>query len=363
MKQGTKLKLNQLIAIAISWMLMAVFLTVYDHLVLHTDSSNGSSESYSFGVTLLTNLFTALVASLIGGSFLVFFVNVKYHDKPYGHTFFAVALFFIVVSILISLLLAVVLVPLRTDWALVYPDSLEACMDFLKDTAHIKSALSWSLMLGLTQLALQINSKFGQPNLWDIIHGKYNSPQVEERIFMALDINDSTSIAERLGDEIYHALLKDFFADITLPILENRGNIYQYAGDEVIVAWNYKNGKEDLHCLKCFFAVKRQIRKKKEKYLARYDVVPTFKAGIHCGRVIAGEIGIIKRDITYSGDVLNTTSRILGKCAEFNEELIVSTDVLALLDYEKNYSAVPLGAIKLKGKEHEVFLNALKALQ
>ncbi|MDQ3683293.1 MAG: hypothetical protein M3352_09505 [Bacteroidota bacterium] len=96
---------------------------------------------------------------------------------------------------------------------------------------------------------------------------------------MFLDINSSTSIAEQLGNETYHSLLKDFFSDITLPILENKGNIYQYVGDEVIVAWNYEDGKEDIHCLKCFFDMKLYIHKKKDKYLHRYGLVPLFKAG------------------------------------------------------------------------------------
>lgn len=176
---------------------------------------------------------------------------------------------------------------------------------------------------------------------------------------MFLDINSSTTIAEQLGDETYHALLKDFFADLTAPILENRGNIYQYVGDEVVIAWKYEDGKENLHCLRCFFDMKLQILKKKDKYLVRYGLVPTFKAGIHCGRVIAGEVGIIKRDITYSGDVLNTTSRILNKCGEFKEEFIASEELLTELNIAKDYITRPLGSIKLKGREKEVLLNAL----
>jgi adenylate cyclase len=80
---------------------------------------------------------------------------------------------------------------------------------------------------------------------------------------------------------------------------------------------------------------------------------------MHCGTVIAGEVGIIKRDITYSGDVLNTTSRILNKCGEFKEEVIASSDLLLELHFLKDYVTKPLGAIKLRGKEKEVLLNAL----
>jgi adenylate cyclase len=52
----------------------------------------------------------------------------------------------------------------------------------------------------------------------------------------------SRIIAEQLGDEKYHTLLKDFFADITIPIVENGGNIYQYVGDEVVIAWDIEEG-------------------------------------------------------------------------------------------------------------------------
>jgi adenylate cyclase len=130
-------------------------------------------------------------------------------------------------------------------------------------------------------------------------------------------------------------------------------------GDEVVIAWNYQNGKENMQSIKCFFDMKLRIQQKKDKYLQRYGLVPSFKAGIHCGRVIGGEVGVMKRDLTYSGDVLNTTARILSKCGELNEEIIASADVLSGIPSLKDYITKPLGAIKLKGKEKEVMLNAL----
>ena len=96
----------------------------------------------------------------------------------------------------------------------------------------------------------------------------------------------------------------------------------------------------------------------REKYIKRYGLIPSFKAGIHCGKVVAGEVGIIKRDITYSGDVLNTTSRILTMCKEFNAEILSSAELISKLSL-KNYAAQPLGSIKLRGKEKEVLLSSL----
>lgn len=344
----------------VAWMLMGLLLTVYDLLVLLTDNTLGLSDKYSFGISAARNIGAGFVGALIGGSLLVFYVNVKYQDKPYGYTILIVCISLLLIVAFISVLMGVILVPIRTGKPLTDPVSWAAFQKFLKDSSHIKAAIFWGFVVGNTQLLLQVNSKFGQGDFWNIIMGRYNTPKEEKRIFMFLDLNASTTIAEQLGNEQYHALLKDFFADITAPILENKGNIYQYVGDEVVIAWNYEDGKENLQCIRCFFDMKLHIQKLKGKYMQRYGLVPSFKAGMHCGRVIAGEVGIIKRDITYSGDVLNTTSRILDKCGELNEEVIASSELLSELYSVRNYITRSLGAIKLKGKEKEVLLVALK---
>ena len=352
MKRATQLKLKQLKVIIVAWLIKGFLIDVYDHLVLLSNDAYGLPEQRSFTFSLVLNVGAALTGALLGGSFLVFFVNVRYQDKPYGFTIIAVSISFILIIALIALIIAIILAPALTPGSILDTMSGMASRTF-------KNIIIWSFIVAITQLFLQVNSKFGQESFWNIIRGKYNTPKEEKRIFMFLDLNSSTAIAEQLGDETYHAFLKDFFADITNPILENKGEIYQYVGDEVVIAWNYEDGKKDLHCLKCFFDMKLHIQKRKEKYLRLYGVIPSFKAGIHCGKVIAGEIGIIKRDITYSGDVLNTTSRILNKCGEFNEEIIASAELLSEVSFIKDYITRPLGAIKLKGKEKEVLLNAL----
>ena len=334
-------------------------MALYDYLVIHSIYSSGPSSEYSFAFSLAMNVGSALIGSMLGGSFLIFFVHVKYQDKSYGYTLIAVILSFLFIIFLIMAILGIVTVPLRTGKPLTDPDSLQALKIFFTDTSRIKNVVSWSIVVALTQLVLQINSKFGHGTLGDIVRGKYNTPKEEKRIFMFLDLNSSTTIAERLGDERYHELLKDFFSDITNPILDNNGEIYQYVGDEVIVAWRYEDGIKNNQCVKCFFEIKVHIEKLKEKYLRRYGLVPAFKAGIHCGKVVAGEVGIIKRDITYSGDVLNTTSRILTLCKEFDAEILTSADLIAELKLSKKYEARTLGSIKLRGKEKEVLLSTL----
>lgn len=340
MNRRTQYKLKQLGVIIIAWLIIGFLIAVYDHLVLSTNNSLGPSPDYTFLGSVIRNMFAGLIGALLGGSLLVFYVNVKYQDKSYAYTVLAVIVSFVFIILFINVLFRIFSV---------------------QDTHRLfKNSLSWIVVVSVTQLLLQINSKFGHGTFWNIVRGKYNTPKEERRIFMFLDINSSTTIAEQLGDKRYHEFLKDFFIDITNPILDNKGEIYQYAGDEVIVAWKYEDGIENSMCVQCFFDIKTYINDRKDKYLQRYSVIPTFKAGIHCGKVVAGEVGIIKRDITYSGDVLNTTSRIQGMCKQYDAEVIVSAELINELKLTKGYVVKALGAIKLKGKEHEMLLSSVK---
>lgn len=339
MNTRTRYKFKQLFVVILAWLFIGLLIAMYDYLTLHTHNSLGAIPSYSFLLSVGINMGSGLIGALLGGSLLIFFINVKYQDKSYGYTVTAVTCAFILLILLINVILG----------AVGFPDT----------TRLFKSGLVWSVVVATTQLLLQVNSKFGPGVFWNIIRGKYNTPREESRIFMFFDLNSSTATAERLGNKKYHALLKDIFTDVTNPILDNKGEIYQYVGDEVVVAWRYNDGIEDSKCIQCFFDIKNYLEEKKDKYLQSYGLLPTFKAGIHCGKVVAGEVGIIKRDITYSGDVLNTTSRIQGMCREFNAEVIVSSDLASELQLT-NFAMQTLGSIKLRGKEKEMLLISLR---
>src|SRR3990170_7591800 len=90
-RRGTQLKLKQLKVIIIVWTIMGFLITVHDHFVLLTSNSLGLSEDYSFFISAARNMGAGLIGALLGGSLLIFFVNVKYQDKPYGYTLVAVS--------------------------------------------------------------------------------------------------------------------------------------------------------------------------------------------------------------------------------------------------------------------------------
>ena len=88
----------------------------------------------------------------------------------------------------------------------------------------------------------------------------------------------------------------------------------------------------------------------------KYGLAPDFKAGLHVGEVTTGEIGALKKEIFYTGDVLNTTARVQGLCNEHDADLIITSDLLNRLDNPNQWSSEYIGELSLKGKSNPVKL-------
>lgn len=350
---------RKIFIIVLVWPFIGLVIAIYDHLSLLSAISQGFAEGYTFIKHLIFNLSAALMGSFFGGMWLVLYVNEKARDKPYGFTLLAVALSFFVIVSFIMLTLGTFLVKHETgEWPFGNEYSTKAFYDHLSNPLHVKNIIVWGTVVLLTQFILQMNDKFGQGLLWSFITGKYHRPQHEKRIFMFLDLIGSTTIAEKLGNEQYYNMLRDFFADVTNSIIYNNGIIYQYAGDEVIVSWPV--GKDNTDCINCYFDIRRRVDALSIKYQERYGLVPDFKAALHFGEVTAGEIGIIKRELTYSGDVLNTTARIMSQCKVYDRKLLVSGQLHGhLTKSSSSYTFEKMGKQELRGKSEQVEIYAV----
>jgi adenylate cyclase len=356
----TRIKLNKLLVIMISWILVSVAMALYDYAAFRSEFSLGASAYYSFSQSLIFNALAALISSLSGGYFLIFYVNERFRERPYGQSILLVVLSFILIVVFITSLFGVFIAMERSGESLMHERTREEFWGYIIDPVHLKNILLWAPVVSLTQFALQINDKFGRGVLWSFIKGKYHKPREETRIFMFVDLVSSTQIAEKLGNKLYHNLLRDFFADVTNAILFNNGDIYQYVGDEIVISWKMQEGVENSECVQCYFDMRKAIHDNREKYKKRYGLVPEFKAGMHYGKVCAGEVGIIKRDITYSGDVLNTAARIQGKCNEYKVKFLTSDELLDKLLSKDFYTSTSIGDIELRGKGQKIALSAIE---
>ncbi|HKR07488.1 MAG TPA: adenylate/guanylate cyclase domain-containing protein [Bacteroidia bacterium] len=218
----------------------------------------------------------------------------------------------------------------------------------------------------LLNFSVQVNNLLGKGVLLNYIVGKYHKPVVEERIFMFLDLAASTTIAEKIGPLAYHRFMNSYFFDINDPIVESKGEIYQYVGDEVVVSWKKKNGIKNAVCIECFFMICRRMESLKENYIKEFGMVPGFKAGMHVGEAVIGEVGDSKKEIVFHGDVLNTTSRIQAQAKTLNKLLLISEDLFLALtsagQLDSKYQLEFLGKTKLKGKENESGIYSVNIL-
>lgn len=220
---------------------------------------------------------------------------------------------------------------------------------------------AFRLALGLmfvANLVVEVALKVGRSTFFAWVLGRYHQPREEDRVFMYLDLKDSTPLAERLGPMRFSLLLRDFFDDVSDAVLETKGEVSHYIGDEAVISWKRRNGLAGANCVRCFYRTLDTLDRKSAWYRGQYGVTPRFKAGVHLGRVVATDIGTSKSEIVFHGDVLNTTARITSLCSELGEDLLVSQDVVDALAGE--YRAESLGRQTLKGKAEPVEVFAMR---
>jgi len=226
--------------------------------------------------------------------------------------------------------------------------------------AHLVYALPYfALVAVVVQFLQQMNRIVGINVLRYFFTGAYHRPHAEERIFLFLDLEGSTQLAERLGSARYFELLRQFVDDLTEPVLESRGAIYQYAGDEVVITWPHEAGAREAACVRCFFGIRAVVAERATAYQRQFGVVPRFRGGLHGGTVTAGELGDLRQEIVFVGDILNTAARLEEYAKRAGLELIASGALLESLTLPRGVVASRCGELELRGKDARVTAYSL----
>lgn len=313
-----------------------------------------TGNPYHFSLTI--SAITATIAGLLVGIFEVFYLNKWFQKSSLLKKLIfksAIYLWMITAAIMIIVIISdayeLGISPLdKRVW--------DTAGNFLSSFAFWSVAFYFTVALSICLFYTEVSDNIGQIVLINFFTGKYHQPIEEERIFMFLDMKSSTTIAEKLGHSQYFKLLKEYYSDLSDPITQYAGEIYKYVGDEVIISWKLPKGLADNNCLHCFFAMKETLNQQAENYQSKYGLVPTFKAGIHFGKATTGEIGVIKKEIAFSGDVLNTTARIQGLCNNYKVDLLVSAQLIKALKLGAEFQSKALGEAELRGRNEKITL-------
>ncbi len=355
-----KRQLRQTLAFGVIWLMFGVVYTFLERgiqgdVTVYPSTGNVYEFKNAFLFSGLGSFFTGLLQGWVE----VFWLKKQLMRKPFWAKIVLKSIFYLFFLILFLMSLTLMSNSRLLGIGFFDLENINALQKFITNFSFWSVILYAGLIINVALFYSEMGEYLGNGVLYNYSLGKYHRPKKETRIFMFLDMKSSTTIAEKIGHEKYFDLLEAYYADMTDAILETSGQIYQYVGDEIVVSWSKREGIYENNCIQCFSKISNTIAKKEAYYLKRFGVVPEFKAGYHIGEVTTGEIGIIKKDIIHTGDVLNTTARIQAECNTYDTKTLISGDLLEELQKEDPISFSKIGRLMLRGKMESVELYSV----
>ncbi|MGN1286988.1 MAG: adenylate/guanylate cyclase domain-containing protein [Bradyrhizobium sp.] len=214
----------------------------------------------------------------------------------------------------------------------------------------------WSSFARSAIVAVLVNLGFGIANLigsralLNFVTGRYHAPVEEDRFVLFVDIAGSTGLAERLGGVGIHRFLDRTFRLLTQSVVDYRGEVLNYVGDEIIVTWPEQSGAVDCRPLRCFVAMRRVLQKAAPQFEREFGAVPQIRGSLHFGPVIVGEIGDVKRAIVFNGDVMNTAARLEELSRKVDGGFLASRAAMARFAAPPPFPVSDLGTLPIRGR-------------
>lgn len=213
----------------------------------------------------------------------------------------------------------------------------------------------------LANLIIGIANIIGPRAFLNFVTGRYHSPIEENRFVLFVDIAGSTGLAERLGGVGIHRLLDRTFRLLTLAVVDCRGEVLDYVGDEVIVTWREDGGAIECRPLCCFMAMRDELARASDQLEREFGVVPRIRGSLHFGPVIIGEIGDVKRAIVFNGDVMNTAARLEELSRNVDGGFLASRAAMERFDSAPPFALRDLGRLPIRGRVDGIDVVGIEA--
>lgn len=352
----SKRRLQRILPFGVIWFVIGLFV-----LFIQEAATGNKNINPNAAITLTPKVFVFAMTSvtLIGllmGTIEVLWLGNLFNNK----SFYKKILYKLGLYSFLLLITIIIVYPIAASIELGLPVFhqlvLQKLSNFLISLDFLSTMVSIAVSLFAGLFYSEISQNVGDAVLKNFFTGKYHKPIQEKRIFLFCDMKSSTTIAEHLGHIEYFKMLKAYYADFTNAIINHSGSVYQYVGDEIIISWKYEEGIKNNNWINCFLAMKQDLHNKAEWYKNNFGLAPTFKSGFHVGEVTTGEIGTLKKEIIFTGDVLNTTARIQGLCNTYNVNILISKELIKELKLEESLKIMSQGIAELKGKEEKMEL-------
>ncbi|MFP4362406.1 MAG: CHASE2 domain-containing protein [Spirochaetia bacterium] len=203
--------------------------------------------------------------------------------------------------------------------------------------------------------------------------GKYVSPQVVDQILenppelggvdkeltvLFSDIRGFTTLSESLTPQELVNHLNLYLTAMTDLILEFRGTLDKYVGDEIMCFWGAPLPQEDhaLFACKCALKQMKVLNELNESWPPekRIDI----GIGLNSGIMTVGNMGSLGRmNYTLMGDNVNLGARLEGTNKQYKTNIIISEYTYGLV--KDKFIVRELDNIRVKGKNKPVLIYEL----
>ncbi len=225
----TKRNISRIIPFGVIWLLFSIVYSQLEKGFLgDLTYYPATGNPYSFSRNIFIIPISGLITGLLIGTMEILYFNKLFIQKSFSKKIIYKSIIYLVIIILFLGITSIITNSLTTGFDKKVWDNLWA---FFSNYAFWSIAIYIAAIIVVTQFYTEVSESIGQGVLANFFTGKYHTPAEEERIYMFLDMKSSTTIAENLGHVKYFEMLREYYADLSEPIIKYSGEIYQYVGD------------------------------------------------------------------------------------------------------------------------------------
>jgi adenylate cyclase len=181
----------------------------------------------------------------------------------------------------------------------------------------------------------------------DVAHIQTDS-KVIDGICLMTDAQEYTSLSENMDPHELRGFMNRYYETMFKPVKQYGGFVSGVTGDAMLALWVAARPDADLKNNACYAALDINQAMRAFRQKASDSVKIKTRIGVHCGRIILGNIGALDHyQYTPMGDIVNTASRIEGLNKYLSTSLLVSEEVVGKLD---GFLLRDVGKFRLKGK-------------
>jgi len=174
------------------------------------------------------------------------------------------------------------------------------------------------------------------------------------------DIRSFTEISDSLEPEEVVEFLNDYMTRMVHCITRTRGIVDKYIGDAIMAVWGapVPTGDDAFNAVNAAVMMRDQlIEFNKDRGDPKKPVI-RIGCGIHCGPVLAGQIGSEDRmEYTVIGDTVNIASRIEALNKAFHTDILISEETAWRV--KDRFRLHPMDKILVKGKSEPLQIYAV----